>query len=144
MSVNRWWHADFITAFYEETLGDALADDVLQKSLVENARISRSTLRGLGGLDCDAGERAGSSGGRRCESRSGGNHRSRPLPAKPPTSTVETIEQLDGDAARQINCRLGAEGCRRISSTASVCLQRRPRRSLGMASSSSSARRLSC
>jgi hypothetical protein len=109
MSVNRWWHADFITAFYEETLGDALANYVLQKSLVENARISRSTLRGLGGLDCDAGERAGSSGGRRCESRSGGNHRSRPLPAKPPTSTVETTEQLDGDAAMQINCRLGAE-----------------------------------
>lgn len=32
MSVNRWWHADFITAFYEETLGDALANYVLQKS----------------------------------------------------------------------------------------------------------------
>lgn len=84
MSVNRWWHADFITAFYEETLGDALANYVLQKSLVENARISRSTLRGLGGLDCDAGERAGSSGGRRCESRS---RRQSSVSATPPQAT---------------------------------------------------------
>ena len=40
---------DCITAGYEETLGDALANFVLQERLVENACISRSTLRDIGG-----------------------------------------------------------------------------------------------